>query len=179
MGQGATPVGQVHPSGFPSAVVAGACLAFQVFIPGDPIQKDRPRGRVVQPKGGKAWIQWYSTKKTEDYERLVTQESLRQLRSVEVDGDQDFTLPIRDCRYLINLRFNFEKPKSYPKTVVHMTKMPDIDNLAKSVLDGLVGKDGSQVLDKDGPITDLTLQKRYADDAHPPGVEISVTCVPL
>jgi Holliday junction resolvase RusA-like endonuclease len=131
---------------------------------------------VVSSPGRKPFVQFYTDKKTVEYEEHVGQQALIQLRTVEVDGDEDFTLPVRDCRIIASLRFNFEKPKSYPKSIVHMTKKPDIDNLIKTVLDGLV-KHG--VIEDDNCVTDLSLSKRYATPDHPVGVEVDLTVLPL
>ena len=101
--------------------------------------------------------------------------SLAQLRGVEIEGDSDFTMPIRDMRIIASLRFNLRKPKSYAKSVAHATKKPDLDNLVKAILDGLVQ---GRVIEDDNCITDLSVMKRYADDQHPPGVEVDLTCLP-
>lgn len=121
-------------------------------------------------------MQFYSEKKTVEYEEHVGQQALVQLRSVEVDGEDDFTLPVRECRIIASFRFNFTKPKSYPKSVVHMTKKPDIDNLVKVILDGLVKHD---IIDDDNCVTDMVIQKRYADEDHPVGVEVDLTVLPI
>lgn len=176
MATGQASVPPHYPRGLPRAVIAGKALALGFFVPGDPVPKDRPRGRVVQPRGGKPFVQFYPEKKSVDYEEHVGQQALIQLRTVEVDGDEDFTLPLRDSRILASIRFNLKKPASYSKSVVHMTKKPDLDNLLKAILDALVKHN---IIDDDNCVTDLSVCKRYADDEHPVGAEVELTILPL
>lgn len=169
------------PVGYPSAISIGDSLALRIFIPGadldgtiDVHTKGRHRARVVQ--GKKPWVQFYPDKKTEAWELHAGTTALAQLRAVTVQGDKDFVLPLKDCRMLVNLRFNMRRPPSYPKRVQHHTKKPDVDNLAKAILDALVTHG---VLGDDNCITDLTISKRYADEIHHPvGVEVDLTCLP-
>lgn len=139
------------------------------------VAKERPQARVVAPKGGRPFAQFYTPAKTRLWEEHVGQHALMQLRGVEVDGD-DFTLPIKDVRIILNMRFNLRKPSSYPKSVVHAAKKPDLDNLVKGVLDALVS---ARVIEDDNCITDMQVMKRYASEDHPPGVEVELTCLPL
>ena len=127
-------------------------------------------------KNGQPFVKFYSSKQSAEYEDYVGQCALFQLRRVEVDGDDDFTMPVRDCRILVHLRFNLAKPKSYPKSVVWPIRRPDLDNLVKAILDGL---DKADVIDDDNAITDLSVMKRYADADHPEGVEVELVCLPL
>lgn len=168
------PLSAAHPAGFPSALVVGSSVALRLFIPGKPEPKRRHRARVVQAAGRKPFVQTYSDGKSRDYEQMVADVAVHQVRTVPVDGDgQDFTLPFTG-RVLVTLRLNMPKPVSYPKSVVHHTKKPDVDNLAKAVLDGLVH---GGVLKDDGLVTDLTTFKRYVEDGHPEGVEIDLTVI--
>lgn len=184
------PLLAVHPSGYPRALVVGRSIVLGVFIPPftgtvgsgkskqelveEIVAKERPRARVIP--GKKPIPQLYTPAKTAAWEEHVAKEALAQLRGVEVEGDKDFTLPIRDCRVLATVRFNLRKPVSYPKSVVHAVKKPDLDNLVKAIWDGLVN---AQVLEDDNCITDTLMMKRYADAEHPPGVEVELTCLPL
>ena len=66
------------------------------------------------------------------------------------------------------LHFHLPRPVSLPKKVTHNVKRPDIDKLARAILDALTGcffKDDSQVVA-------LECYKGYADPF--PGVEITV-----
>lgn len=130
----------------------------------------------MNPKGGKPWVQFYEEKKSSDWQDHVAEVSRVQALAAEVEGEgDDFLLPLEDCRLLVRMRFNVTKPKSYPARVVDATKKPDIDNLAKGVLDGLVK---GRVIADDNAVTDLMLYKRYVEPGHPAGVEVEVTAVP-
>ena len=118
----------------------------------------------------------YPDPRSEKWEQYVADEVVKQLMQVPTEGEgEDFVLPLRECRVLLNLRFNLPKPKSYPARVTHHTKKPDIDNYAKAVIDGLVK---GRIIEDDGLITDLSIQKRYIEDGHPKGVEIDLTALP-
>ena len=174
---GQAPLFETFPDGYPAAVVAGRSAVLKIFIPDQPVASERPRGRVVNPPGKSPFVQFYMPKKTKDYMEHVATIARGQLLKVEVDGDDsEFTLPMKECRILAHLRFNLDKPVSYPKSVIHSVTKPDIDNLVKSVLDGLV--QGRVMLD-DNCITDLMVSKRYVSPGHPTGVEIELTCLPI
>lgn len=177
MGAGQAPVLALHDGRFPFAVVAGGALSVGFFVPGKPVHKDRPRVKMMPMEGGRhnqrspcGWPQFYSPDETVLYEAHVGKSALEQLRSLP----QEFFLPIQDCRIIASLRFNFQRPKSVRR--LHMSIKPDLDNLEKAIYDGLV-KHG--VLKDDAPITDHSVCKRYADERHPEGVEVELTCLPL
>lgn len=160
------------PDGFPEVAVSGATAWARLFIPGEPVPKGRHRSRVVQPKGGKPFVQTYSDRKTVEYEEHVARTAMEQLSAaLPDDGPYSLRVPF-EGRLLISLRFNMRKPVSYPASVVHHLKRPDLDNLVKSVLDGL---QKGRVIVEDNQVTDLTASKRYEDDRHPEGVEIDIT----
>lgn len=128
----------------------------------------------MTPKGRKPMPQLYTPKETQAWEAHVADTARAQLLGVEVEGD-DFTMPIEASRVLAHIRFNIKKPVSYPKSVVHATKKPDLDNLVKAVLDGLVQ---GRVLEDDNCVTDMMVSKRYEHPLdHPAGVEIELTCI--
>lgn len=164
----------LHGGWVPKAHVAGLALSLSLFVAGDPEPQSRPRGRVVVPKsGGKPWVQFYEEKKAQDWQETVALQTRAQIPQIDVDGEGDFTLPAKG-RVLLSLRFNLQKPKSYPKSVVHHTKKPDVDNLAKAVMDGLVK---GRIIEDDNLVTDLAVYKRYATPLHPVGVEIDLTVI--
>lgn len=130
----------------------------------------------MTPPGRKPIPQMYPDPRSAKWEEFVAETAVNQLLATPTTGKgEDFTLPLRDCRVLVTLRFNLPKPASYPKRVVHHTKKPDVDNLAKAILDGLVR---GRVMEDDGLVTDLVTQKRYVEPGHPEGVEIDLTALP-
>lgn len=158
----------------PRAVRSGRAVSLNLFVEGHPEPKHRHRSRVVQTKG-KPFVQHYNDPRTTAWEDDVATQVKDAIIQLPLEHtEQDFVLPFKG-RLLVTLRFNLAKPKSYPKTVVHHTKKPDVDNLAKSVLDAL---QKAGVIDNDNLVTDLTVSKRYAELTHPEGVELDLTALP-
>lgn len=81
------------------------------------------------------------------------------------------------------LRFTFNRPKSQPKwyrndpaSAFHV-KRPDIDKLARAILDALVA---AGVLADDSVVSDLHVIKEYTNPAHETeGVFIGIDSLPL
>ncbi len=132
-------------------------LTFHVDL--NPVPKGRPRFSKI---GG--FVRSYTPKKTSDYEiqvKAVAQSAMtREPLETPLAAFLYFRLPI---------------PKSYPKKRVQAclsglerpTKKPDLDNLAKSVLDAL---NGVVYLD-DAQLVSLHITKVYASN---PGVDVMV-----
>lgn len=170
------PLLEVYERGVPEAFVAGMALNLKLYIWGTPVAQARPRGRVIVPRGnGKPFVQFYEEKKSADWQNEVAFQARQQIMGITVKGDGDFKLPATG-RVLASIRFNMKKPASYSKTVIHNVRKPDVDNLAKGVLDGLV-KGG--IIEDDNLVTDLLVYKRYACQDHPEGVEIDLTVLPV
>jgi len=53
-------------------------------------------------------------------------------------------------------------------------KKPDVDNLAKAVLDALSEKGGIGLWKDDSQVVDLIVRKRWADD-RPPGAQVTIS----
>ena len=125
----------------------------------EPVAKGRPRFSKV---GG--FMRSYTPKKTSDYEAQV-----------KAIAQQAMTREPLETPLAAFLYFRLPIPKSYPKKRVQAclsglerpTKKPDLDNLAKSVLDGL---NGVVYLD-DSQLVSLHITKVYD---HNPGVDIMV-----
>jgi Holliday junction resolvase RusA-like endonuclease len=128
-------------------------------IEGNPVPKGRPRFRRT-----KTFITTYTPKKTLDFEDQVKKASQDSMGNVE-----PLETPIA-----VYLYFRLPIPKSYSKKATEAClsgarhiKRPDLDNLAKSCLDGMNGviyKDDSQ-------ITSLHCTKVYS---NVPGVNILI-----
>jgi Holliday junction resolvase RusA-like endonuclease len=163
----------VHPVE-PELTIAGSVTFMRFVFSGDPKAKGRPRGRAVTPGGGgKPFVHMYTDEQTEQYEGDIVAQVKDQLRRWANDASivGELTLPIKG-RVICSLRFNMRRPASLPKKVQFPLKKPDIDNLVKSVLDGIVK---SNVLNDDNVITDCFAVKRFADSEHPVGVEVELT----
>jgi Holliday junction resolvase RusA-like endonuclease len=131
----------------------------QFTIDAAPVPKGRPR---YSARSG--FVRTYTPKKTADYETIV-----------RVAAQQAMTREPLETPTAVYLYIRLPIPKSYPKKRVaacltgleRPVKKPDIDNLAKSVLDGLNGT----VYKDDGQIVSLHVTKVYAAS---PGVDVLV-----
>jgi Holliday junction resolvase RusA-like endonuclease len=115
-----------------------------------PIAKGRPKFRRI----GK-FVSTYTPKKTKDYETLVAEAATKCM-----DGHEPLETPLR-----LNVTFNMPIPKSYSKKhkdaclegLDKPINKPDIDNLCKSLFDGMNGI----VFKDDGQIVTLIVSKKY------------------
>lgn len=102
------------------------------FIEGIPVGKGRPR---FFRRGD--FVGTYTPSKTVNWEELVRWQC-RKYRPA--------TPPLGPV--MVYLNFHMPRPKSLPKKVTFHIKRPDVDNLTKAVLDGMLGsfyKDDSQI----------------------------------
>ncbi len=137
-------------------------MTFMVQFPIDanPVPKGRPKFSKI---GG--FVRTYTPRKTSDYETIVRETARQAMGPTEV-----LETPVAVYLYI-----RLPIPKSYPKKRLEAclrglerpTKKPDIDNLAKSVLDGLNGV----VYVDDGQIVSLHVTKVYSSA---PGVDVLI-----
>ena len=121
-------------------------------IHGQPVGKGRPRFRRL-PTG---FIMAYTPAKTAHYEQRV-----RSIALLAMEGSAAMGGPVS-----IRVEINMEVPKSWSKKKradsysgkIFPTKRPDIDNIAKTILDGLNGV----LFFDDSRITDLIVTKRFS-----------------
>lgn len=121
-------------------------LRVKIEVSGAPIAKARPR--AAKTKTNKVYM--YTPSRTKDFEYKIRQRA-----------EQEFEKPMQGP---VSLTINFMLPrpknlywKTKPMPMIPCTKQPDIDNLTKSVMDGL---NGVAFLD-DNQITILHVYKRY------------------
>ena len=69
------------------------------------------------------------------------------------------------------IQFYLPRPKTLPKKITLPAKRPDLDKLARAVLDGLT--EGGAWLD-DGQVVRLQAAKYYASESIAPGCEIEI-----
>jgi crossover junction endodeoxyribonuclease RusA len=72
----------------------------------------------------------------------------------------------------VMLDFALQRPKSLPKRTSQHLKKPDIDKLARAVLDALTGI----LYHDDSEVVRLEVTKRYAAPIEAPSVRITVMC---
>lgn len=142
--------------------VTGSVAFLRFFIPEPAVPKARPRV-VRQGEHARA----YTPQKTKDWEEQVHWEARAILSQIE---SSKTWFPFQE-RTIVELTFYFDKPKSYPKKLKSHLRKPDVDNLGKSMLDGLEGV----LLENDNIVTDLILRKRYTLNGEPEGVLVEVT----
>lgn len=125
-------------------------IEYKLEILGDPVAKSRQRVNFKQKKT-------YPNPKTANYENLI-----------RLAFHEKYPNPkIIDGSVGVSVRFMFAVPQSWSKKKrakaldgkVPMTKRPDIDNLLKSVLDGLSGVAWSD----DRIVTSVFMSKDYAE----------------
>lgn len=124
-----------------------------ILVPIEPKAKDRPRFNNF---GGV-----YTPRKTADYEKLIADAYRTNPKRQYFDQKQ----PLK-----VSMIFCMPIPKSYTKKrrkwiidgYEQYTKKPDIDNLAKAVLDALNGVAWSD----DSQIVQLNLRKEYTESPH-------------
>ena len=121
----------------------------------------QPQGRPRAVRMG-AGVRMYDPPKSKAYKQMVT----AKVRSyMKINGIQTITEPLA-----VHLNFYFTPPKSYSKKRIRaieakeelFTKKPDLDNLAKSILDScnnLLFKDDSQIVG-------LTIGKHYGHEDY-------------
>lgn len=115
------------------------------IIKGIPQVKQRPRFAM---KKGKVYA--YTPKSTASFENLV-----------KLKAEEEFPKPLEGSVRLA-IRFYMPRPKrliwkTKPMPEIHSDKRPDIDNLAKSVIDGL----NNVAFIDDAQVADLHITKKY------------------
>lgn len=115
-------------------------------VPGNPVPKPRPK---FFSKG--KFVRVYTPAQGKKYEALV---AACCRKAMSGDEAEILTGPLT-----MTIKFYFARPKSKKAGTPHIVK-PDIDNLAKSVLDGI----NKIAYGDDAQVTDLQLVKEYASD---------------
>ena len=121
----------------------------------------QPQGRPRAVRMG-AGVRMYDPPKSKAYKQMV---STKVRSHMNLNGIQMLTEPLA-----VHLNFYFTPPKSYSKKRIRaieakeelFTKKPDLDNLAKSILDScnnLLFKDDSQIVG-------LTIGKHYGHEDY-------------
>lgn len=128
-----------------------------LFVPGLPAPQGSKRhvGRGILIESSKALGPWRETVKLAAHTEMIKR-NLTMREGVPLSVDIRFVMP---------------RPKSLPKTrVTKHVKRPDIDKLARAVLDGLT----NVVFADDSAVWALGARKRYAELGETPGCGIVV-----
>ena len=136
---------------------------FECLVPGPPIGKGRPRATQM---GGH--VRLYTPKKTADWERsaaLLARNAWRRGPSEDLCGVEIVAVFSRPQRLL--------RKKDPLQRIYHGSK-PDIDNVAKSVLDSLVM---AGVIRDDKQVVELFIRSVYASKEEGPCVEVRLSSI--
>ena len=125
----------------------------QFTIPGEPAGKGRPRFR----RNGN-FVMTYTDKKTKSYEEIVREIYKAKYRNFTF-GDKPVQVVI-NCQFKIPKATNKANKAKMIRNEIKPTKKPDIDNVAKSVLDSLNGF----AFDDDSQVVSLTVNKKYGEE---------------
>lgn len=136
-------------------------MIYKIRVNGEPVPKARPR----HTKSGHT----YTPATTRDFEAKVRDAFIQ-----GYPGEYPSTKPIA-----MNIEFGTALPKSYPKGDKRLanagrlrpTKKPDIDNLIKSVLDGL----NQVAYQDDKQVVEVVATKWYAPEGQEGYTEISIS----
>ena len=124
------------------------------IVKGTPQPKERPRATI---RGSYATI--YTPKNTVQFERYVKQVA------------SEYTPPkLLSGALFMTLSFYLQRPQSLSSTIIYDTKRPDVDNLAKSIMDALEGV----IYEHDAQVIHLVVAKSYGT----PRVEIIIMEMP-
>lgn len=134
-------------------------LKFTIY--GEPKGKGRPRFRNV----GK-YVQTYPDKDTVVYENLVRISYLAECGSFSYNNGEEIGILIKSYQSIPKSISN-KKREEMLSNVLKPTKKPDIDNICKSILDGL----NKVAYRDDSQIVELHCSKYYSDN---PRVEVEI-----
>ena len=124
-------------------------MKYQFEVPGEIVGKERPRGNMYTGRV-------YTPGKTKDYEFLIQKYfKIKYPRYEMLEG-----------RLSINIIAYLKIPKSTSKAKVEEmlenkispTKKPDVDNIAKSILDAM----NNFVFKDDNQVSKISVEKRFA-----------------
>lgn len=126
---------------------------FNITIPMTPVPKARPRFT--------RYGHTYTPKKTADYEKAIAEYWRQATHNFQYDREQAL---------IVNLVFGLPIPKSTSKSktelmangTIRPTKKPDVDNLAKAVMDGLNGVAWAD----DSQVVRISIYKEYAKEPY-------------
>lgn len=126
---------------------------FNITIPIAPVPKARPRFT--------RYGHTYTPDKTKNYEKAIAEYWQQATNGFQYDKEQPL---------VVNLVFGMPIPKSTSKSktelmangTIRPTKKPDVDNLAKAVMDGLNGVAWAD----DSQVVKVSIYKEYAKEPY-------------
>ena len=153
----------------------------EVFVPGEPVPQPRSHstvltdrgGNVVRGRNGRPIVRHYTpTSRRKDgtgdisaWKELVMLKLREQLPYPRTPWDGPVEL---DITFWFQRTQDLERPKFGNGELLHDVR-PDIDNLAKAVMDVMTAE---KVWKDDGRVTDTTVRKRYVARGYQAGCRI-------
>lgn len=123
-------------------------MTYEFEVIGDIVGKERPRVNTYTNMV-------YTPPKTKDYEKLIQQYFLIKYPNHEMLTNR---LSIEIIAYMkIPKNTSKKKEKEMLEGIISPTKKPDIDNIAKSILDAL----NKFVFKDDNQVSKITVEKKY------------------
>lgn len=144
---------------------------YTFFVSGTPEPAPRPRGRIIQPRGGKPFVSIYVPDSDKKWrKRIVYEASLKIGKAIEgpVRIDIEFLMPRPEGHFGTGRNAGVLKPSAPHWHIVTC----DVDNLAKTVFDGL---QIAGVVLNDSAICDTRITKRYPRAGEETGAWIRIT----
>ena len=89
------------------------------------------QGRPLASRRGK-FIAMRDPQKSKDYKARIAYEAGQAFKALGIDRPADGPVEM-------GIIFHFNRPKSLPQKVEYKISKPDLDNLAKAIMDGLEG----------------------------------------
>lgn len=130
-------------------------IRFEVY--GEPVGKGRPRFNF---KRGRGYTRVYTPRKTIEYENMIKRSYINAAGGIKFGDNAQLEIYINAYYGIAESKSKRVKEKMR-QGEIRPTKKPDIDNVVKSVLDGLNGiayRDDTQIVS-------LTCKKIFADEA--------------
>lgn len=140
-------------------------LSIRFTVPGEPKGKGRHRSRIATSRAGKSFIANYAPADTVEYENLV-----RMAAHEAMHGGVPTKNPVVvtiDAYCSVPASWSGVKTAKAISGSVFPTGKPDLDNIEKSILDGM----NAVVFRDDALVCDVVKRKRYAERAR---VEVAV-----
>jgi crossover junction endodeoxyribonuclease RusA len=127
-------------------------MTVQFTVYGIPIPQGSTKAFI--PKGWNRAIITSDNKKTKPWRQEIAGTARDAMQGLSPAG-RAIPISVRCCFY-------FDKPKSVKKSVNGKTTKPDVDKLARAVLDALTGI----TFDDDSQVTELYVMKRFGSPAR-------------
>lgn len=131
-------------------------MEIKIVIPGQPFQQERPRSKIVTPKGKAPFVSVYDSKKSKANKALIASYAQQVKPTVPLDCD----LEVEIIFYKQVLKSFSKKQKEQALSgMLRPSTKPDIDNYVKAVFDGINGI----IWKDDARVVDLKSSKYYSD----------------